>query len=273
MQYEDLRREAYIEAINLKEKNKLVSTFGRVPWELIYSFSLFSVPSYGIDLYVMENFKKDENLCDLLNSTKIYLREDKCPLMFSSSFFVVDDFCQKRNDLLYKSTDKKIYVYKTFEDFTSFLEDISGKKLDMEKLKEVTAKSIILNNLILDIRKLDMDIKEIFEIEYFSKFILNLDERIHFLEIILKKYKNLKKLKKDYIKVCAGCGIYHNLSSRDEVLLECGCEGENFFNIENDDLLSYLKEKYSKKRVVKFDYSIRGCPFDEGKKLNYLGGI
>lgn len=95
MQYEDLRREAYIEAINLKGENKFVSTFGRVPWELIYSFSLFSVPSYGIDLYVMENFKKDENLCDLLNSTKIYLREDKCPLMFSSSFFVVDDFCQR----------------------------------------------------------------------------------------------------------------------------------------------------------------------------------
>lgn len=59
----------------------------------------------------------------------------------------------------------------------------------MEKLKEVTAKSIILNNLILDIRKLDMDIKEIFEIEYFSKFILNLDERIHFLEMILKNIK------------------------------------------------------------------------------------
>lgn len=49
--------------------------------------------------------------------------------------------------------------------------------------------------------------------------------------------------------------------------------GENFFIIENDDLLSYLEEKYSKKRIVKFDYSIRGCPFDEGKKLNYLGGI
>lgn len=62
MQYEDLRREAYIEAINLKGENKFVSTFGRVPWELIYSFSLFSVPSYGIDLYVMENFKRWKSL-------------------------------------------------------------------------------------------------------------------------------------------------------------------------------------------------------------------
>lgn len=42
MQYEDLRREAYIEAINLKGENKFVSTFGRVPLgTYIFFFSIF----------------------------------------------------------------------------------------------------------------------------------------------------------------------------------------------------------------------------------------
>lgn len=47
MQYEDLRREAYIEAINLKGENKFVSTFGRVPGNLYILFLYFPSQAMG----------------------------------------------------------------------------------------------------------------------------------------------------------------------------------------------------------------------------------
>ena len=119
MDYLDIRKNAYIDALTLSKTTTIVSLWGRIPWEIVESFGVKSVYSYGIDKEVTEDYS-DNNYCDMLNSSFAYLELGRCPFMFSSSFFIVDDSCKIRYETLKKKTDKDVFVYK-YKDYTSLI--------------------------------------------------------------------------------------------------------------------------------------------------------
>ena len=72
MDYLDIRKNAYIDALTLSKSTTVVSLWGRVPWEIVESFGVTTVYSYGIDREVTEDYT-DNNYCDMLNSSFAYL--------------------------------------------------------------------------------------------------------------------------------------------------------------------------------------------------------
>ena len=54
MDYLDIRKSAYIDALTLSKSTTVVSLWGRVPWEIVESFGVTTVYSYGMDREVTE---------------------------------------------------------------------------------------------------------------------------------------------------------------------------------------------------------------------------
>ena len=125
------------------------------------------------------------------------------------------------------------------------------QKFDNEKFDSLIEKSKNIGKLILSLRKTDLDPKRIYEVEYFSKFIFDIDKRIDFIEShIANTYS-----KKESVKIQAGGGIYKKIDQ----LIEEGyfCEGEYQDNFTKSGF-TYIEEKY-RKFDIKPDYVIRNC--------------
>lgn len=250
MDYLDIRKNAYIDALTTDKK--IVSLWGRIPWEIVEAFDYKAIYSYGIDYEVTSNYH-DNNYCDLLNSSFAYLEMDKCPFMHETSFFIVDDSCKIRYEKLKEKTKKEVYIYKDndYKALIKYLEDKSKMEFDNEKLDSLIEKSKTIGKLILSLRKTDLDPKRIYEVEYFSKFIFDIDKRIDFIKShIANTYR-----KKESVKIQAGGGIYKKIDQ----LIEEGyfCEGEYQDNFTKSGF-AYIEEKY-RKFDVKPDYVIRNC--------------
>ena len=71
---EDLRREAYVDAIYAKmEKDNVVGVFSDKFDALLISYGFIVYPIIGLDSYVFDYYKL-ENVCDPINSTIAYLK-------------------------------------------------------------------------------------------------------------------------------------------------------------------------------------------------------
>ena len=109
---EDLRREAYVDAICAKmENDNVVGVFSDKFDALLISYGFIVYPIIGLDSYIFDYYKL-ENVCDPINSTIAYLKTKKCPLIYSSKFFVLDDYCKKFNEYLEKILTKKLFMRK-----------------------------------------------------------------------------------------------------------------------------------------------------------------
>lgn len=252
MDYLDIRKNAYIDALTLRESTTVVSLWGRVPWEIVESFGVTTVYSYGIDREVTQDYS-DNNYCDMLNSSFAYLELSRCPFMFSSSFFIVDDSCKTRYETLKKKTDKDVFVYK-YKDYKSliaYLEEKLDKKFDEEKFDELIEKSREISSLIFNLRKCDIDERRIYEVEYFSKFIFDIDKRIEFI----KRHIDDSFREKSSVKLQAGAGVYKKF---DQLIKEgYFCEGE-YHDIFKKKGFEYIDEKY-RQFDFKPDYVICNC--------------
>ena len=264
MEYLDIRKNAYIEALTLSETGKVISLWGRVPWEIVESFGYKGLYSYGIDKHVTEGYD-DNNYCDMLNSSFAYLELSKCPFMFSSKFFIVDDNCKIRYEKLKEKTDKEVYLYRNndYKSLIKFMEEKSKEPFNMDKFVDIVEKSKQISSAIGKLRKCDVDEKRIYEVEYFSKFIFDVDERLSFIRgHIDESFKE-----KEVAKIQAGAGIYKKIVQ----LINEGyfCEGELHKNYESSGF-EFIEEKYGKFNF-KPDYIIRGCnQFDiDNKTIKY----
>ncbi|WP_300409268.1 2-hydroxyacyl-CoA dehydratase [Lagierella sp.] len=264
MDYLDIRKNAYIDAITLSETGKVVSLWGRVPWEIVESFGFKAIYSYGIDKDVTIDYD-DNNYCDMLNSSFAYLELGKCPFMFSSKFFIVDDYCKVRYEKLKEKTEKEVYIYKEndYKSLIKFLEEKSGKAFNRELFDELVEKSKEISKLICKLRKCDVDEKRIYEVEYFSKFIFDINKRIDFI----KSHIDDTQRDKDTVKIQAGAGIYKKISG----LVKEGyfCEGE-YQDIFTKEGFEFIEEKYKEFELIP-DLVINNCSlFDmKNKYISY----
>lgn len=252
MDYLEIRKNAYIDILEISSKKTVVSLWGRVPWEIVESFSYQSVYSYGIDKEVTKGYE-DNNYCDMLNSSFAYLELKKCPFMYASSFFIVDGYCKSRYENLRKKTDKEVYIYKNndYKSLINYLEEKSKTKFNKVKFEELVNKSKEISKLIVALRSCKIPNQRIYEVEYFSKFIFDMDKKIEFI----KKHIDDSKEEKSIAKVQAGAGIYKKIGQ----LINEGyfCEGE-YQKIYTTNSFDFIKEKYGK-FDLEADYIIHNC--------------
>lgn len=200
---EDFRRDAYVDAIYAKmEKDNVVGVFSDKVEALLISYGFIVYPILGLDSYIFDYFKLD-NICDPINSTIAYLKTKKCPLIYASKFFVVDTYCEKFNKFLKENTDKDV----VFEnDLKSYLENLDGIKFDERIYQESQKKLGKIKNLLKDLEKSNISGSLLFKLEFYIRFINNLDERISFLEKIRTKFDK-KKTERKIIKATCPYGV------------------------------------------------------------------
>ena len=172
---EDLRREAYVDAIYAKmENDNVVGVFSDKFDALLISYGFIVYPIIGLDSYVFDYYKL-ENVCDPINSTIAYLKTKKCPLIYSSKFFVLDDYCKK------------------------FLENLDNRNFDEKIYFESLGKIEKINQILKDLQESDISGTLLYKLGFYIRFIKNLDDRISFLLEIKSKYKK-KNIKRKIIK-------------------------------------------------------------------------
>lgn len=237
---EDLRREAYVDAIYAKmENDKVVGVFSDKFDALLISYGFIVYPIIGLDSYVFDYYKL-ENVCDPINSTIAYLKTKKCPLIYSSKFFVLDDYCKKFNEYLEKNTDKKI-VYE--KDLKKFLENLDNRNFDEKIYFESLGKIEKINQILKDLQESDISGTLLYKLEFYIRFIKNLDDRISFLLEIKSKYKK-KNIKRKIIKATCPFAI-------------------------SDIIDKKVYENYKISKSKKPDFTFKNCIYKAEKILTY----
>ena len=110
---ENLRREAYVEAAeNYLSSSNVIGTFGEnLPLDILYAYGLLPVPCEGTDSAIFK-FGDMENVCDVIKSSVIYLKTDKCPILFSCNMYLIENTCTHFFNKLKENTGKKVLLYK-----------------------------------------------------------------------------------------------------------------------------------------------------------------
>ena len=189
---EDFRREAYVDAIYAKmEDDNVVGVFSDKYEPLLISYGFIVYPIIGLDSYIFDYCKVDD-FCDPINSTIAYLKTQKCPLIYASRFFVVDNYCEKFNACLKKATDKDL-VYEN--DLEAYLKNLKDRLFDKKIYKESQDKLEKIKKLLTALEESDMNGSLLYKLEFYIRFIKDLDERISLLTYIKSKYqrKNIKR--------------------------------------------------------------------------------
>ena len=237
---EDLRREAYVDAIYAKMKNdNVVGVFSDKFDALLLSYGFIVYPIIGLDSYVFDYYKL-ENVCDPINSTIAYLKTKKCPLIYSSKFFVLDDYCKKFNEYLEKNTDKKI-VYE--KDLKNFLENLDNRNFDEKIYFESLKKIEKINQILKDLQESDISGTLLYKLEFYIRFIKDLDDRISFLLEIKSKYKK-KNIKRKIIKATCPFAI-------------------------SDIIDKKVYENYKISKSKKPDFTFKNCIYEADEILTY----
>lgn len=212
--YEDLpelRRQAFVDCImNKSLEDSIVGIFGNVNEPLIYAYGLYTVPMEGLDSHIFSFGEYDG--CDLVKSTIIYLKTEKCPLLFSAKMYVVEDFCDHFIESLQGETEKPICVYRNEDELKLILEEVYKREYSKElheiAIEEFKKMDLALNKLHIS----NLSGREIFEVEFFSRYLIDIKERRKFLEETVEK---LDLYDCDRITVTAVCpgGIYRAIDS------------------------------------------------------------
>lgn len=254
---ENLRREAYPDVIYKSRDMPVVSYFGNIPWEIISSFGVLPIRAYGSNYYAVE---EEHSMCSMLNATVEYSRLDKCPFMYVSSCFLVDDYCPLRTHVIQKYFDP-VYVYEGTDQLITFLENTFEKDFDEEEFIRVTEKSARISELLVGIQYSDLPPAEINKYQYYTQYIFDLDERIKYLESV----EFQKQDKQNFIELGQLAGILQHFDH--EVILEGRfCEGESHI-VTTSRGFEFIQEKYQPRSGGQPKFNVNRC---EKFKENYL---
>lgn len=178
----DLRRLSFVTAIETKmSTDNLASYFGDVDIALLYGFGIKPLPLEGLDSYIFEyGFHEG---CDQVRSTLVYLKTDKCPILYSSKFYVLDDYCHVLKEELKKATEKDVVNH---FDLHSYLND--RYEFSEELFEEAKANLKEIDSLYEKIKETSIGGYELFLLKFYSRYIIDLNKRIQLYKNVLNLY-------------------------------------------------------------------------------------
>lgn len=201
----NFREEAYVTAIHKKMSGEIIGgTFGRIPLPILYGFGITPVSLYGIHKDLIEE-SPSTGYCDALRSTEGYALTDRCPFIHSSSFFISDDLCPKRVELLNSLPLKKqVYIYsikdKNMEEAVEeqeklirFLEEFTKKTIDYSLVEKSFELLLEIDSLLLELKNSSLTGKEYSKVCYETQYIFDLEVRKNFIESLPVQGNNTDK--------------------------------------------------------------------------------
>ncbi|MDD6920264.1 MAG: hypothetical protein PUI85_03535 [Eubacteriales bacterium] len=260
---EELRRQAFVDCMMLKsEYDNVLGYFGNFgtlghldeDFAYFYSCGIKPIPIEGVDKFIFKYGDKDKRYCDIVNSTKIYLNTEKCPLLFSSKIYIVNQRCIRMKEMLAENSKKPVYFMPSYEEILNILQENYDTKFDNKLFEDAKRQIANINALFGEIRKTYITGKELFELEFFSRYIVNLDDRATFLKKCLDilLLSDLDCVNKERIKIqcCCLAGAYK--------LLDACMKSKNYYVVDGFG-----------QEIADIKYTVDGCFLDGPEKLTY----
>ena len=256
----ELRRRAYVECTqNYLETNTIAGIFGDdIPEELFYACGVFPIPMEGVDSHIFQFGKEGEweGVCDVVKSTLIYLTTQKCPILYSCKMYVLEPYCHAMIDAIKRKSEKPILVYTDESSLIASLCKVYGTSYN-EKMGEWAKKKLDYIKKVLQKieRNSNLDCEMLFLLEFYSKYMIDLEERRAYFEEIEKElsFTNDERDVKDVNVVCPR-GNYSNVC----------------MNIEKERQEDSSKKNARIKRVWECgEYGYTNCPFECARKIGY----
>ena len=199
----NLRRDAFVDVLTRSSLGeKILGIFANSYDEVeIRAYGLIPIPLQGLDSGIFK-FGSHPG-CDLIKSTLVYLKTDKCPILHSTIAYVFDKTCMKIHEEFKPHTDKPIYISGLSQmTFSEFCKGIAGQySLELAN----GAKKILgeIKNIQKELEKTVISGVNLMHLDFYSKFILDLDKRLEFFQKIQAyPYEKINKTRYEVKAIC-----------------------------------------------------------------------
>lgn len=236
--FKELRREAYVKAIGSKmATDNVVGTFGEVDEAFLRAYSLVPYPIISVDGFIYQYGEVNAD-CDAVNSTRIYLETEKCPILFSSNFIVHSNLCPIFVEKISKVTDKE---FVRIEDVSEFLER-SGYSFDDEIYNEKKKLIKTIDEKFKFLEKTNIDSRLLSYAKFYLSYEPDLEKRIDILNEMINEYEFIDNERK-IVRACCPYGILD------------GIDAENYSVIESTENADYAPDKcaFCNKKYIKYE--------------------
>lgn len=236
--FKELRREAYVKAIGSKmATDNVVGTFGEVDEAFLRAYSLVPYPILSIDGFIYQYGEVNAD-CDAINSTRIYLETEKCPILFSSNFIVHSNLCPIFVEKISKVTDKE---FVRIEDASEFLER-SGYSFDDEIYNEKKKLIKTIDEKFKFLEKTNIDSRLLSYAKFYLSYEPDLEKRIDILNEMINEYEFIDNERK-IVRARCPYGILD------------GIDAENYSVIESTENADYAPDKcaFCNKKYIKYE--------------------
>ena len=236
--FKELRREAYVKAIGSKmATDNVVGTFGEVDEAFLRAYSLVPYPILSIDGFIYQYGEVNAD-CDAINSTRIYLETEKCPILFSSNFIVHSNLCPIFVEKISKVTDKE---FVRIEDASEFLER-SGYSFDDEIYNEKKKLIKTIDEKFKFLEKTNIDSRLLSYAKFYLSYEPDLEKRIDILNEMINEYEFIDNERK-IVRARCPYGILD------------GIDAENYTVIESTENADYAPDKcaFCNKKYIKYE--------------------
>ena len=213
--FKDLRREAYVHAINRKIEGKAIAgTFGNVDEAVLRACDIIPYPIVSVEGYIFKHGQVNES-CHPINASRIYLETGKCPLLFSADFIVHDNMCPCFVKEISAITDKDFVAE---ENLKTYLKE-NSYNFDQEKYTDIKLKLNKINEGLNFLAARDINSKLLAYAKFFLRFEPNLDRRIEILQDLTSEHKENNNVRKT-IKVPCPYGIIDGIDCDNFSIIE-----------------------------------------------------
>lgn len=255
---ENLRREAYVEAAeNYLSSSNVIGIFGEnLPLDILYGYGLLPVPCEGTDSAIFK-FGNVENVCDVIKSSVIYLKTDKCPILFSCNMFLIENTCVDFFNKLKENTDKKVLLYKSNSELKKTLQEVYCKSFDKVKYKRAKENLNYIEDILKKIDEYStVSTEAAFLLRYYTPFILDIEKRREYFDTVCCKIK-FKTEKNEIKKIIAVCprGSYKTILKKIKKLSSIALK-------ENEVIRIYRSWNNA-------DYGYKNCPYNYNINVEY----
>lgn len=186
--FKDLRRNAYVEAVNFKMKgNNVIGYFAKeIDEAFLMSYGLVPYPIESTDTEILSY--GEYNTCDMISATTIYMTTKKCPLIFSSKIFLIEDICKKFTEFFSASCDRYIYEFTgdiAAAEIDSVIKSVYGFTFDEKKYKENKKIFSKIDGLLESIKE-KIEPHEYNIVKYYLRYVADPEKRVKILEKVLE---------------------------------------------------------------------------------------
>lgn len=214
--FKDLRRNAYVDAVTFKmTENNVIGYFAKdIDEAFLMSYGLVPYPIESTDTEILQY--GEYNTCDMISATTIYMTTKKCPLIYSSKIFLIEDICKKFTEVFSANCDRYIYEYSgdiAGTDIDGIIKSVYGFNFDEKKYKENKKIFSKIDELLETIEK-KIEPYEYNIVKYYIRYVADPQKRVKILEKVLEDNINgINKTKYKCINVACPEIILDTLKS------------------------------------------------------------